>query len=148
MVWSNFTLVADWEPRGLGHSPLLSYSLCVGSLTGRIPPEPAWKRHSTSTYGPVLVLQALRPIGAAPRIELGSASVTRTRQPEPLQQRVQRRALQPEPCGGAPRASDHPVGLCEHARDVGSLNALQRLGFLEVRLRPRLDRNRRQRQAG
>ena len=32
-----------------------------GSLTGRISPEPAWKRHSTSTHGPVLVLHALRP---------------------------------------------------------------------------------------
>ncbi len=83
-------------------------------------------------------LQLLRASSSAP---------TRTRQPEPLQQRQQRRSLQTEPCGGSPRASDHPVGLFENSRDVGSLNALQRLRFLEVRLRPGLDR-RRQRQAG
>src|SRR6185295_7328472 len=119
-----------------------------GSLTGRISPEPARKHHSTSTHGPVLVMYAFRPIAAPLRIELGSASVTRTRQPEPLQERVQRRSLQTEPCGGSPRASDHPVGLFENSRDVGALNALQRLRFLEGRLRPRFDRNRRQRQAG
>src|SRR4029077_5565024 len=121
---------------------------CGGSPPGRISPEPALKRHSTSTYGPVLVLHALRPIAAPPRIEFGSASITRTRQPEPLQQRVQRRSLQTEPCGGSPRASDHPIGLLESSRDAGSLLALQRLRLLEVRLRPGLDRNRRQRQAG
>src|SRR4029453_5092199 len=130
---------------------------CVGSLTRRISPCARTETSFASTYGPVLVMHALRPIAAPPRIEFGSASVTRTRQPEPIQQRVQRRSLQTEPCGGSPRASDHPVGLFENSRDVGSLNALQRLGFLEVRLRPGcdevrlrpgLDRNRRQRQAG
>src|SRR6476661_6985135 len=103
--------------------------------------------HSSSTYRPALVVHSSPLTATSPSIELRFLSITRTENPEPLQKRMERRSFHTEPCGGSPRATNHPVRLVENSCDEGALHAFERLGFVGNRARRGLHWPRRQGQA-
>src|ERR1700741_954041 len=85
---------------------------------------------AASPHGAVLVARSGERRTQAWPLRRGPRGITRKRQSEPLQHRLQGGSLHAEAGGRSSRASDHPARLFENPRDVCTLDAFERLGSI------------------